>query len=381
MGNIKVNKIKLLDSTLREGKQSILSGVLLKKELKYLKVISEIGIREIEINHPQSSLYWLKIYKKLIVSKLPFKIFIHTRVKRENLDLLVKLPTVKYLSVFVEKRDILLQNDKVGISSNLKRFLEVTRSRNLEIRVGIEDCFTFSPAHLLKIYEYILRHANVIRVGLADTYGYIKPEVLVKYTKYLDKRLNRKIEIEFHLHNDHGLAASNFYFVLSNISTERKLVFSVSFAGLGERNGILSYGEAFSILYLMNRRVLLRKYNLTNYNKLSELIFGKNIAISYRDPLMKSSFAHAATSHISNLFKSGKFNRIKPEDFGYEHDVVIGNVIGTESISLISRHYFNNNLDEDKAKMIAKKIRERIHETNKNYISTRELKRFIKQYA
>ncbi len=347
-----IPNITLLDSTLREGKQSILSSLVHNKENAYLEYIYRMGIREIEIANPLSSNYWFSIFKTLIKKYKDVRIFAHTRaIKKDIIGLFNDNLNIKFLSVFLERSNIQIKNQKVILSNSLTEFLEETKSRKLNIRVGIENSFDFSPQELLLIYNKISQKSNLIRIGLLDTYGCLTPDTLLRYAQYMNEKLPKTFELEFHLHNDLGLAAGNFYEILKYFnrnSYNRKIVFSVSLGGIGERNGILSYGEAFAVLYKENKKHLANQFNLLVYGELFNLIFKNNYLLAYRDPLNRNVFTHNATSHIINLINNKQMGSIDPLDFGYSHKILINQSTGNKTRKLINNKYPKINLSNIK---------------------------------
>jgi len=208
-----------------------------------------------------------------------------------------------------------------------KEYLKELNNRNrTKIRLGIEDSFDIPKNNLKNVLKEIFRFKSIVRISFSDTKGSCNPEKLEHFVNYFLPVVDKSLEIEFHFHNDQGLAAANFYKLceLSRKFKDNKICVSATLCGTGERNGILSLGDYFSINYSFgfissNDNIFKIKY----YADLFKTIF--NERKYYRDPLSPNSFFHVATSHLERIKNGESCSVCSPEIFGYKNILKVKN--------------------------------------------------------
>lgn len=325
-----MDNLSLIDCTLREGQQSSMGHLLKNKAIAYIRCIDSIGIEYIELNNPYTSKSSLQIYESIKKLKLKARIFVHTMADRNNVNLLIK-EKVKGISILFRGNNIKFLYKESDF------FLKIARKNNVALRMGIENTFSIDPNIICKLIKMVQHYVSLERVSLSDTYGICTPELISKYMYLIDEKLRKNLPLELHLHNDHGLAAANFYEAYKIAKTiKRKIVVSISLAGMGERNGILSYGDVFSILYLLDSTALKKKYNISFYKDLLSLIFSNN-SLFNRDPLGFNAFTHGASSHIIGVIKRGDYQAINPKDFNFKKNILISEITGAAAIKIAMR--------------------------------------------
>jgi isopropylmalate/homocitrate/citramalate synthase len=270
------NYLQFSDSTLREGRQAYGFHLNEGDSLKFIKLIDEMGIEFLELNHPASSKGLQKIIRKAVNLKLKkTNLTTHIRCDLRDIDLALNLG-IKNLNLYIpidQKSDLKVQKSIEKGFLFLEKALDKYKDENLKIRLSLEHSFSINLKDLKKAFLNFLRFKEIKRIGLADTTGSCFPEKVVEYFQVLDKIILKEIDFQLHLHNDHGLAAANFYEILKLASKlERKTIFDLTVFGLGERNGILSYGNIFAILYLINAKKLKNHYAINKYHRLSKVI-------------------------------------------------------------------------------------------------------------
>lgn len=307
------NKLKLIDSTYREGLQGFYyRDHLLKKFNNYLEKSYKLGIRSFEFSgflSDRKHLFEISKYKNL-------EAFFHFMLNDSNMKYLKKT-NIKNISTVVK-----LNNFK-----QKKEYLnELNERHKTKIRLGIEDSFDISETSLKNILKEISCYKSIVRISFSDTKGSCNPKKLEHFLKRFLPFLDNSLEVEFHFHNDQGLAAANFYKLceLSRKLKNRKICVSATLCGIGERNGILSLGDYFSINYSFcfiryNDNIFKIKY----YAALFKEIFNENKY--YRDPLSPNSFFHVATSHLERIKNGESCSVNSPEVFGYTNILKVKN--------------------------------------------------------
>ena len=157
-------------------------------------------------------------------------------------------------------------------------------------------------------------------------------------------------------------------------------MFDISVAGFGERNGILSYGDVFAILHLLNSEKLEARYNTEAYAGLVRFIEREmGVSLCRRDPLNPWAFSHSAAPHLDGMINgNGAYQVIPGGPFGFETRLNIGHgVTGWEGLRVFARKEMRVKLTERKAKNIAAAVRE--HASEEGPLDDAGLRQFIQE--
>ncbi len=361
-------KIKLLDSTLREGRQTFNHKKLFKNIYNYTSYIDKIGIKDIEFVNPFAEASSIKIYRDIVNKHKGINFYAHCYLSIENINLFLKEGSISYISTFIP-----FPINDVSIN-NLKYLLE--NSKNKKIRVGIENIPAYSKKELKNIFSILLNYSSIARIGILDTLGVLNPDTTLDLIKILNKFDFKNIDLEFHLHNDFGLSSANAFVVISSIKNfTNDIYFSVSLLGMGERNGILSFGDIFSIFLI---KKIKNKYNFSYYIYLLK-IFEMDKILFNRDPLNLNSFDHFSKSHILGELDNIKYSSINPNIFGLK-DKIIFKPTTSSTIYLKIAKQINKNLINLNKDHLKKYIVKHIKENNKEYIYYEDVILLVKKY-
>lgn len=309
----KKNNLKLIDSTYREGLQGFYyRDHLLKNFKKYIDKSYKVGIYSYEFSgflSDKKHLSEISKYKKI-------EVFFHFMLNDSNLEYLNKV-ALRNISTVV----------KLNNFEQNKKYLEKLNKREkTRIRLGVEDSFDISRNSLKNILKEISNFKSVMRISFSDTKGTCNPKKLENFVNFFLPIIDSSIEIEFHFHNDQGLSAANFYKLceLSEKFKDKKICVSATLGGIGERNGILSLGDYFSINYSFDFiNSVDNVFKIKHYADLFKTIFSENKY--YRDPLSPNSFFHVATSHLDRIKKGESCSFCLPEIFGYKNILKVKN--------------------------------------------------------
>ncbi|MFA4827374.1 MAG: hypothetical protein WC596_03970 [Candidatus Shapirobacteria bacterium] len=342
--------IHLIDSTFREGKQSSSNRMLLGKARRYVQIIDKMGVEYMEIMHPYISTNFLNEYQKVVKLKTNLKIFTYSRINDKDLTLLQKIG-VKNVSTS------LIGNNEQIIMRQALKIINWAQKNNIKLRLSIENSFQIDKDIICRVCKKICKHKVVSHICFADSNGCATPEIVGIFFQHIHNSIMKKIPIEFHFHNDQGLAAANFYTVYKLAKkTHRDILFAVSVSGMGERNGILSYGDVLSVVSVSEEKDTKKRYRINFYKDLLSLIFPLKASFN-RDPLSPSAFGHVAASHIKRVIENNKFQTVKPKSFGFIPNYVIGELFSADALIEISRKYFGLEISSKKAKDISTRVR------------------------
>lgn len=346
--------VKIIDSTLREGRQSIFFDTILAMQDEYLGIIARLGVSDIEYRNPSINESELKIYKT-VKEKFPnLKFHLHIFLNKKNIDWAIHNPSVDNISTFI----------KLPLTETSREdLMSLVQGTPKKIRIGIESVSLVSDDILKDFLNLIKNEESVDRIAFSDTLGNFTPKAMNSFLQRINLvGLNGK-DLEFHLHNDYGLAAANAVEVLSQLKMISGNVYlSTSMFGIGERNGILSYGD---ILSNMVRLQVPHSLDFKVYGELVELMKRNNVLFN-RDPLSSTSFSHFATSHIIGETADNYYHTILPGMFGMHSKLIFNFLTGEAVFKHISENILKEKVFDD-GTIIKDYFLMRMEESNCNF--------------
>lgn len=345
-----MKKIKILDSTLRDGEQ--MPGVVFTKSQKIslAEKILDFGIDLIDIM-PAVSRLETELTELLVEKGYSNNIVATTLLRKEHIDL-ASYCGVKNIALFTSVSDIHLDK-KLFISreENLKRslkFVDYSNDKGLKVYFAGEDSTRADINYLIHFINSM--HDNIEYFFPCDTLGILTPRKTYNFIKRLKKETDCKIGL--HVHNDFGCAVAN---TLSGIEAGAEL-FSGTFNGIGERAGNASIEELVTALKCQYKLRLPLNYRLLGgicrlVEKYSEVKLQSHKPISG-----ENAFSHESGVHVDGIIKhSGNYENFEPGSIGRKRKILFGKHSGTCSLRYVfgerfSEKRYNEILDEIKYK-------------------------------
>jgi isopropylmalate/homocitrate/citramalate synthase len=371
---VEFDMISILDTTYREGKQSYLGNILPDSMVNYAKLLKKVGINYMEIGYPFTSDIYLHEFRKLLKEKINIQICVHSALDKDNFKKLIEE------GVTVIATSVRFKNPtKDTISSKIfeiKQAIDYCSSISnnaLLFRIGIENAFKLPEFFLLTFCKKILKIDNIIRISLSDTDGSTTPKVVKSRLAMLDKLLPKNKVLELHLHNDCNLASANLYeaFILFK-NSKREFVIDATLGGIGERNGVTSIGDIFSLLYHNDKNLLRSNYFTKYYADLYKYIFKEQVF--NRDPLNPTSFSHSSGLHIAKFLETGSYQSINPETFGYKPKLIFNDFINSDAICVLLKMRLGIDINKKRASEYASIIRNLSAEKKSDFSEAQILK-------
>ena len=241
--------------------------------------------------------------------------------------------------------------DAVSISTDtsdmaLEHKLKITRQQQLEKLAdcvsfakdkGVYVCFNAGDATRTSI-EYLAEFAAVgknaggDRFRICDTVGVLTPAKSKRLIKSIMSRVD--IDVEFHAHNDFGLAVANALAACEAAAdfTDRKLWVSTTVNGLGERAGNVSLE-----VFVMN---LYSHYGIEKYKAEHILPLCKHVekasglGIPLNHPIVgENMFTHKSGIHVDGILKNPSlYEAFDPGKLGMTRKIALGKHSGKASI-------------------------------------------------
>jgi isopropylmalate/homocitrate/citramalate synthase len=329
--DVKPKKIRVLDSTLREGEQHPGVSFTNKQRIQIAWMLDYFGVDQIEIS-PIVSKDHFEATKTIIKQGLRADIVSHGRALKKDIDVSLKCDA-KWTAAYLGISDIHLK-DKLRISREeaLKRAVETVeyaKSHGLKIRFTVEDGSRADPNFLISICKAI-EDAGVDRISLPDTVGIMRPIGMYNFVKKVRNEID--VPLDAHVHNDIGFALANA-FSACDAGVDQ---IHTTIDGIGERTGIPSLAEtAVALTYLYKSPNDFRLDMLVDLSRLIE----QYTSISPYDskPIVgKTAYKHKAGTHLAAIIRNpAAYEPIPPRIVGNRRRIVFGELAGKTGASYL----------------------------------------------
>ena len=235
---------RLIDSTLRDGEQAPGVSFSRAEKLKVARLLDAAGVDEIEAGTPAMGGEEIETIRAITRARLQCRISVWSRALRQDIEMAARTGAEGIHMAF-PLSDIQLKaigKDWVWISDALPALVEHAHRYFPYVSVGAQDASRTDRARLFSYFE-LIQQAGVKRVRIADTVGLFTP--LSLYSLISDMKASFPgLEIDFHGHNDLGMATANAI-TAWQAGAEH---LSVTVNGLGERAGNSPLEEVMTTL-------------------------------------------------------------------------------------------------------------------------------------
>jgi len=345
-------KIRVLDSTLREGEQHPAVSFTNKQRIQIAWMLDYFGVDQIEIS-PVISKDHEESTKTIIKQGLKADIVSHGRALKEDIDISLRCDA-KWVAAYLGISDIHLK-DKLRITRQeaLRRAIETVeyaKSHGLKIRFTVEDGSRADPKFLIEICNAI-EEAGGDRISLPDTVGVLRPLGMYNFVKKVRNEVN--VPLDAHVHNDIGFALANA-FAACDAGADQ---IHTTIDGIGERTGIPALAEvAVALTYLYKSP---NDFRLDMLQDLSRLIQEYTSIPTYDSkPVVGSSaYKHKAGTHLAAILRNpAAYEPIPPRAVGNRRRIVFGELAGKTGAAYLMS-LLGLNKDDETAKAVARGLK------------------------
>lgn len=325
----------LLDTTLRDGEQTPGLYFTLEQKLQLAQRLDALGIPILEAGIPTMGVSEVEFFKELSGLKLKSTILGWCRLSHEDLDWALKAQ-LEHIHISAPSSSVLLEaklhKSRDQVIQEMTALVKDSLRLGFTVSVGAEDSSRSRPEDLRAFYGAAI-DAGAHRVRFADTLGLMTPYKVMETIKPLTQFLG-DIPLDYHGHNDFGLAAAN------SLSAWRAgaRVLSCTLLGLGERAGNTPLEEIGAILQLLEGVDL--GLDFVALGELCTFIASlTGWGLPDHKPFYGANvFTHESGIHVDGLLKDSRtYEALSPSIFGRSRRLVLGKHSGRAGVRYFAR--------------------------------------------
>jgi len=226
-------KIRIIDSTLRDGAQSPGVSFSLEERKTIARMLADAGVDELEVGIPAIGRSEQEEIRAIAGLNLGCRLTSWCRAKREDLEDAARCNTGSVQISFPASsiHQNVLKRDERWVLEEMERLVAIARNDFDAVSVGAQDA-TRAERQFLRRFIQRASASGAYRVRIADTVGIGTPFSIASLMSELSEYADG-VSLEFHGHNDLGMATAN---TLAAMEYGSDCV-SVTVNGLGERAG------------------------------------------------------------------------------------------------------------------------------------------------
>ncbi len=369
-------RIALNDTTLRDGEQTPGVAFTLAEKIAIAEAIAAAGIAELEAGTPAMDGEEVEALRAIAGLELGVRVMAWCRMTRADVAA-ARRAGVGAVNLSIPASDRLLRA-KLGVTREeaLRRVRELVPfalDAGFEVAVGAEDASRADVDHLLRLAD-AAAEAGAFRLRLADTVGALDPFA----THALVARVAgaSDLAIEFHGHDDYGLATANSLAAARAGATH----LSVTVGGLGERAGNAPLEEVAAALECLHG--VATGVDLAQLSELAAMVAkaARRSVPAGKAIVGDDVFSHESGVHVAGLLADPESYRgPDPALFGRRHRFVVGKHSGAKALA----HALGESgigLSAETAPLLVARVRRRATQS-KSAISSDELARLHEEAA
>lgn len=353
-----MNKVKLIDTTLRDGEQAPGVVFLLKEKLSICELLDKAGIPEVEVGTPAIGKREVRDIQAITEAGFKFKTLSWCRGIKSDIEAAQKSGTNGvHISFPVSEIHLAaLDKTRTWAMDSMCELVRFARDKFDYVTIGAQDASRCEIGFLNEFIE-LAESLGVHRVRIADTVGILNPFSTFQLFRKL-RSIHTKIGLEFHGHNDLGMATAN---TVTAIKAGADYA-SITVNGIGERAGNAALEEVVMALRISEKAVLnVQTQYLSQLSQLVSNASGRPIN-DFKPVTGDMVLKHESGIHTKSMLKNREtYQIINAADIGREeHEFVFGKHSGKASV----KAFFLKNkisLSDIQCNSILSIIKERSH--------------------
>ena len=328
-----MRKIKIFDTTLRDGEQSPGCTMNLEEKLEMAAELDKLGVDVIEAGFAICSDDDFNAIKEVSKVVENAKLASLARCNKKDIDRAYEaLAEAKHpmLHTFIATSDIHLKHKlemtREQVLETIKESVSYAKTKFEFIEFSAEDASRSDRDFLVQAYSAAIEN-GATTINVPDTVGYTTPLEMAELIKYLKANVKGidNVDISVHCHDDLGLSTANSLSAVLAGATQVECTIN----GIGERAGNTSLEEV--VMGLKTRKDFYNAYTDVNtkriykISKLLSTISGMVVAPN-KAIVGANAFAHEAGIHQHGVLKErSTYEIMNVEDIGIpQNKMVLG---------------------------------------------------------
>jgi 2-isopropylmalate synthase len=351
-GRLIPRDITFFDETLRDGLQNpSVADPNIESKLKLIHLMAKVGIHCADIGLPGSSQRAfedvLRMCREITDNHLPLRVACAGRTVVSDITPMIEIsqragiPVEVYCFIGSSPiRQLAEDWDLHTIAKRSAEAIDVAVKAGLPVAYVTEDTTRSRPEMLATLFKMAIDH-GASRLCVCDTVGHATPDGvrnLITFTKSIIAGTGANVGIDWHGHNDRGLALENALWALE-FGADRVHGCAL---GIGER-----VGNAAMELILLNLKLLglLEHQDLTHlleYCNTAAQAVGWEVPINY--PLVgRDAFRTATGVHAAAIIKAQSkgdawladriYSGVPAGMFGRQQEICVGYMSGASNVN------------------------------------------------
>lgn len=338
-----MEKIWILDSTLRDGAQAVDISFSVQDKLKIARILDDLEVDYIEAGNPGSNpkdLEFFELLRKNPLKHAKVTAFGSTRRKNiraeedANIRALLAAGT-ECMAIFGKTWDVHVREIlRAELSENLRMIQDTVaylKSKGKEVIFDAEhffDGFRANPGYALQTLE-AAAESGADCLCLCDTNGGSFPDFIYETTRAVAEKF--PVRIGIHTHDDGGMAVANSVMAVK----AGAIHVQGTLAGFGERCGNANLSTVIANLQLKQNCRCVPPERL---KILTGAVHGvediSNISAHSNMPYVGShAFMHKGGMHADGVMKNAcTFEHVSPETVGNTRKIVLSEVAGRSAV-------------------------------------------------
>lgn len=339
-------KIKIFDTTLRDGEQTPGVNLNLKEKLIIAKKLEELGVDVIEAGFPMASEGDFNSVREIARKVKNSYVAALCRATKSDIDRAyeaVKDAAKPRLHIFIATSKIhmkyKLNMNEEEVLKKAEEAVAYGKTFCEDIEFSAEDAYRSDKDFLVKVFERVIK-AGATVINIPDTVGYALPNNYYDFIKYIVENTKgiENVDVSVHCHNDLGMAVANS---LSGIMAGATQV-ECAINGLGERAGNAALEEIVMVIETRKKDLKMStNIDTTKFTKISNLVSAiTGVRVQPNKAIVgENAFSHESGIHQDGVLKEkSTYEIITPESVGKINNKNI--VLGKHS----GRHAFQSYL-------------------------------------
>lgn len=337
-----MGRIKIFDTTLRDGEQSPGCSMNLAEKLQVASQLERLGVDIIEAGFAISSPGDFESVKAIAELVKNCSVASLSRALEKDIDCAweaVKNAADPRIHTFIATSPVHMEYKlKMSPEKVIERtaaMVKYASKYTSNVEFSCEDAMRSDPDFLVKVCDAAIKNGAKV-LNIPDTVGYTTPNEMREMIEYLIKNVpnSDKVEFSVHCHNDLGMAVAN---ALGGV-LGGALQIECTVNGLGERAGNTSLEEVVMAMHtrpdLYGELPRIDTKQIYRTSKLVYNIIGQSAA-NNKPIVGANAFAHESGIHQHGvLANKSTYEIMTPESVGIQtNQMVLGKHSGKHAFS------------------------------------------------